>query len=211
MVTAVAVVSVSGLALPPLAAAASPAAAVRAVYRTVLAAEYFGPASAVCGNLTAAGIRAFTAAASGRSCTAAYDQLHHTLHHKQPDNDNSGYTAKAYRTTVATFMAHLKISVRGMRASRWAVTGASAPTHRRSNPEIKVERHAAGEADDVVGVAECFAVCPGEIRSASPRPAGRMRPRGNTPITAHTPLRSVRVTKHGTPTTRRSSGTSTAC
>ncbi len=95
MATAVAAVSVSVVALPPLAAAASPAAAIRAVYRTVLTAEYFGPASAVCGNLTAAGIRAFTAAAPGQSCTAAYDQLHHTLHHKQPGNDNSGYTAKA--------------------------------------------------------------------------------------------------------------------
>ena len=68
-------------------------------------------------NLTAAGIRAFTAAAPEQTCTAAYDQLHHTLHHKQPDNDNSGYTAKAYRSTVATFMANLKISVRGTRAS----------------------------------------------------------------------------------------------
>ena len=83
----------------------------------VLTTEYFGPASAVCGNLTAAGKRAFTAATSGQSCTAAYDQLHHTLHHKQPDNDNSGYTAKAYRSTVATFMANLKITVRGTRAS----------------------------------------------------------------------------------------------
>ncbi len=114
--TAVAV-AVSVLALPPLAAAASPAAAVRTVYRTVLTAEYFGPANAVCGNLTAAGIRAFTAAAPAQSCTAAYNQLHHTLHHKQPDNDNSGYTAKAYRSTVATFMANLTISVHGTRAS----------------------------------------------------------------------------------------------
>ena len=110
-------VSASVLALAPLAAAATPAAAIRAVYRTVLTAEYFGPASALCGNLTAAGTRAFTAAAPGQSCKAAYDQLHHTLHHKQPDNDNSGYTAKAYRSTVATFMANLKISVRGTRAS----------------------------------------------------------------------------------------------
>jgi hypothetical protein len=68
-------------------------------------------------NLTAAGIRAFTAAAPEQTCTAAYDQLHHTLHHKQPDSDSSGYTAKAYRSTVATFMANLKISVRGTRAS----------------------------------------------------------------------------------------------
>jgi ribulose kinase len=117
MATAVAAVWVSVLALPPLAAAASPPTAIRAVYGTVLTAEYFGPASAVCGNLTAAGMRAFTAAEPGQSCTAAYDRLHHTLHHKQPDNDNSGYTAKAYRSTVATFMAKLKISVHGMRAS----------------------------------------------------------------------------------------------
>jgi hypothetical protein len=117
MTIAVAAVLVSVLAVPPLAVAASPLAAIRAVYRTVLSAEYFGPANAVCGNLTAAGVRAFTAATPGQSCTAAYDQLHHTLHHKQPDNDNSGYTAKAYRSTVATFMANLKITVRGTRAS----------------------------------------------------------------------------------------------
>ncbi len=39
MATAVAAVSVSVLALPPLAAAASPPAAIRAVYRRVLTAE----------------------------------------------------------------------------------------------------------------------------------------------------------------------------
>jgi hypothetical protein len=116
MATAVAAVA-SVLALPPLAAATSPAAAIRVVYRTVLTAEYFGPADAVCGNLTAAGTKAFTTGLPGQSCTAAYNQLHHTLHYKQPDNDNSGYTAKAYRSTVATFMAGLKISVRGTRAS----------------------------------------------------------------------------------------------
>jgi len=117
MATAVVAVSASVLAPPPLAAAASPPAAIRAVYRTVLTAEYFGPVTAVCRNLTAAGIRAFTAASPGQSCTAAYDQLHHTLHHKQRDNDNSGYTAKAYRSTVAMFMANLTISVHGTRAS----------------------------------------------------------------------------------------------
>ena len=46
--------------------AVSPVAAIRAVYRTVLTAEYFGPASAVCRNLTAAGVRSFTAATPGK-------------------------------------------------------------------------------------------------------------------------------------------------
>jgi hypothetical protein len=109
--------TISALVMPPAATAASPTAAIRAKYRTVLTAEYFGPARAVCGNLTAAGVRSFTAAAPSESCTAAYDQLHHILHHKQPDNDNSGYTAKAYRTVVAQFMANLRISVHGTRAS----------------------------------------------------------------------------------------------
>jgi hypothetical protein len=117
MAIAVAVVSASVLAIPAVAAAASPATAIRVVYRTVLSAEYFGPADAVCGNLTAAGRRAFTAATPGQSCTTAYGQLHHTLHHKQPDNDNSGYTAKAYRGTVAMFIANLKISVHGTHAN----------------------------------------------------------------------------------------------
>ena len=126
LAAAVGGLTVSGLLLPPAATAASPAAAIRAKYRTVLTAEYFGPASAVCANLTPAGVRSFTAAAPGESCTAAYDQLHHILHHKQPDNDNSGYTAKAYRSVVATFMTNLKISVHGKRASVHGPSGLGA-------------------------------------------------------------------------------------
>ncbi len=34
---------------------------IRAVYRSVLTAEYFGPASAVCSRLTANGVNSFTA------------------------------------------------------------------------------------------------------------------------------------------------------
>ena len=117
---------VSALVVPSVAIAASPTSAIRAKYRTVLTAEYFGPASAVCRNLTAAGVRSFTAAMPGESCTAAYDQLHHILHHKQPDNDNSGYTAKAYRTVVAEFMSSLKISVHGMHASVHGPSGLGA-------------------------------------------------------------------------------------
>jgi len=108
----------SGLVVQPTAAIAAPATvAIRSVYRTVLTAEYFGPADAVCGNLTTAGVRSFTATAPRESCTAAYDQLRHVLHHKQPDNDNSGYTAKTYRTVVAAFMANLTINVHGTHAS----------------------------------------------------------------------------------------------
>ena len=126
LAAAIAALTVPALALPPTAIAASPAAAIRAKYRTVLTAEYFGPASAVCGNLTPAGVRSFTAATPGESCRAAYDQLHHILHHKQPDNDNSGYTAKAYRSVVATFMTNLKISVHGKRASVHGPSGLGA-------------------------------------------------------------------------------------
>jgi hypothetical protein len=104
----------SGLVfLPTAAMAASGTVAVSSVYRTVLTAEYFGPVNAVCGNLTAAGVRSFTTAAPTEGCKAAYDQLHHVLHRKQPDNDNSGYTAKAYRSVVAEFMANLTIHVNG--------------------------------------------------------------------------------------------------
>jgi hypothetical protein len=108
----------SGLVVQSMAAMAAPATvAIRTVYRTVLTAEYFGPTNAVCGNLTAAGIRSFTAAAPKEGCTAAYDQLHRILHHKQPDDDNSGYTAKAYRSAVSMFMANLTINVHGAHAS----------------------------------------------------------------------------------------------
>jgi|SRR5580704_12902541 hypothetical protein len=38
---------------------------IRAVYRSVLTAEYVGPASAVCSRLTASGVNSFTAGGQG--------------------------------------------------------------------------------------------------------------------------------------------------
>jgi len=68
LVAAIGGLAVFGLVLPPLPTAASLAAAIRAKYRAALTAECFGPASAVCGNLTRAGVRSFTAAAPGERC-----------------------------------------------------------------------------------------------------------------------------------------------
>jgi len=88
---------------------------IRAVYRTVLTAEYFGPASAVCLHLTAAGVMSFTA--TGGTCLHAFDQEQHVLKHKVKDDDNSGYTAAQWRTEVKFVMAHLKVSVHGSHAT----------------------------------------------------------------------------------------------
>jgi hypothetical protein len=106
---------------PAEAAADAPAPAVRAVYRKVLTAEYFGPASAVCSRLTDRGARSFTA---GReTCTRAFDQQQHVLKHKTPYDDNSGYSASGYRQVVNSFMAHLTVTITGSRATATAQSG----------------------------------------------------------------------------------------
>lgn len=107
------------LALAAAAAAQASGGAVsevRAVYRTVLRAEYFGPASAVCSNLTAAGVKSFTAGGIG-SCRQAFEQTQHLLRHKTKGVDDSGYTPRRWRRVVSTVMAHLKVRVRGTRAT----------------------------------------------------------------------------------------------
>lgn len=97
-------------------ASSSAVTRVRTVYRTVLTAEYFGPASGVCSHLTAAGIRSFTAGGAG-SCRHAFDQQQHILRHKTKGVDNSGYTAVQWRQVVNSVMGHLKVSVHGSHAT----------------------------------------------------------------------------------------------
>jgi hypothetical protein len=89
---------------------------IRAVYRTVLTAEYFGHASAECSRLTAAGVKAFTAGGGG-TCTKVFDTQQFGLKHKIKGDDNSGYTPAAWRSVVKTVMAHLKVSVHGTHAT----------------------------------------------------------------------------------------------
>jgi hypothetical protein len=91
-------------------------AQVRAVYRSVLTAEYFGPASGECSHLTAAGVRSFTAGGAG-SCRHAFDEQQHVLRHKMKGVDDSGYTAAQWRQVVNSVMGHLKVSVRGSHAT----------------------------------------------------------------------------------------------
>jgi hypothetical protein len=97
-------------------ASSRPVAQVRAVYRKVLVAEYFGPASGVCSRLAASGKRAFTAPRNS-SCAAAFKAQQRILKHKTRGIDNSGYTPREWRRTVNTVMAHLKVRVRRLRAS----------------------------------------------------------------------------------------------
>jgi hypothetical protein len=117
------VLALGGIAVcaPAEALADAPAPAVRAVYRKVLTAEYFGPASAVCSRLTATGVRSFTAGSG--TCTRAFDQQQHVLEHKTPDDDNSGYSASGYRQVVNSFMAHLTVTITGSRAIATAQSG----------------------------------------------------------------------------------------
>jgi hypothetical protein len=105
-------------AAPGGAAASSGAAAtkVRAVYRTVLEAEYFGPASTVCSRLTARAVKSYTAGGAG-TCAKAFEQQQHVLRHKTKFVENSGYTPAGWRREVNSVMAHLKVSVHGRRAT----------------------------------------------------------------------------------------------
>jgi hypothetical protein len=83
----------------------------------VLTAEYFVPASAACGHLTAEGVCSFTAENPGESCIAAFDRLRHTLTHKIEDDDDSGYSPSRNRSTVSSSLSHLHVTVRGSSAS----------------------------------------------------------------------------------------------
>jgi hypothetical protein len=90
---------------------------IKSVYRAVLSAEYFGPASAVCSNLTAKGRAQFTVASGPGGCPHAFDQLQHALTHKIPDEDDTGYTPTQWRGLVIEIVDHLKVSVRGKKAT----------------------------------------------------------------------------------------------
>ena len=109
-------VPVAAIAASPVTIAASPATQVRALYRAVLTAEYFGPASAVCSKLTPAGERSFTAGGFS-SCTAAFKAMQHTLRHRTAGVDDSGFTPGQWRAEVTTVMNHLRVTVHGTRAS----------------------------------------------------------------------------------------------
>ncbi len=105
------------------ASAASPSSArIRAVYRSVLTAEYFGPASTVCSRLTARGVHSFTAGGQG-TCRHAFDALQNVLRHKTPGVDDSGFTAPEWRTEVSDVMAHLTLSVHGVHAAAIGPSG----------------------------------------------------------------------------------------
>jgi hypothetical protein len=108
--------SVAGAHAPARAASSPAVSQIRAVYRTVLTAEYFGTASAECSRLTAAGVKSFTGGGM-TTCTKAFDAQQHGLKHKIKDDDNSGYTPSQWRSVVASVMAHLKVSVHGSHAS----------------------------------------------------------------------------------------------
>jgi hypothetical protein len=111
--------------LVPATAAATAASGdhgVRAVYRSVLTAEYFGPARAVCSRLTARGRHSFTAGGAG-TCKRAFRAQQHVLRHKTPGVDNSGFTPAQWRQVVANVMAHLTVTVHGSHASAIGPSG----------------------------------------------------------------------------------------
>jgi hypothetical protein len=95
---------------------------IRAVYRGVLTAEYFGPAGAVCSRLTAGGVNSFTADGQG-TCRHAFDALQNVLRHKTPGVDGSGFTPREWRMEVAQVMAHLKLSIHGAHATAIGPSG----------------------------------------------------------------------------------------
>jgi hypothetical protein len=67
-------------------AASGSSSQIRAVYRSVLTVEYFGPASAVCSRLTASGVNSFAAGGQGTR-RHAFDDLQNVLRHKTPGVD----------------------------------------------------------------------------------------------------------------------------
>ena len=89
---------------------------IRAVYRAVLRAEYFGPANAVCSHLTAAAVKSFTAG-HATTCQRAFHQDQRALRRKSKNVDNSGYTRAQWRAVIASVMADLKVRVHGPRAT----------------------------------------------------------------------------------------------
>ena len=95
---------------------------IRALYGSVLTAEYFGPASAVCSRLTASGVNSFTAGGQG-TCRHAFDAVQSVLRHKTPGVDDSGFTAREWRKEVAQVMAHLKLSIHGAHATAIGPSG----------------------------------------------------------------------------------------
>jgi hypothetical protein len=95
---------------------------VRAVYRSVLNAEYFGPASAVCSRLTASGLKSFTAGGQG-TCRHAFDVQQHVLRHKIRGIDDSGFTTRQWREEVSQVMRTLKLTVHGTHASAIGPSG----------------------------------------------------------------------------------------
>jgi hypothetical protein len=102
------------------ATAGTPAAGVtqiKSVYRAVLTAEYFGPASEVCSNLTARGVKYFTLGDPGHGCVYVFKQQQHALTHKIPDEDNTGYTPTQWRGLVVEILDHLKVTVHGTHAT----------------------------------------------------------------------------------------------
>lgn len=112
----------SAVAVGAAAAAGSAASQVRAVYRTVLNAEYFGPERAVCSRLTHSGLQSFTAGGAG-TCRHAFDQQQHVLRHKVRGIDDSGFTARQWRAEVNQVMKTLKLTVHGTHATAIGPSG----------------------------------------------------------------------------------------
>jgi hypothetical protein len=111
-----------GVAVVRAQAAAGPAGEVRTVYRSVLSAEYFGPASAVCGRLSARGRASFSAGGQ-RSCTQAFAAEQHVLRHPIAGVDDSGYSPAQWRQVVDRVMGRLTVTVHGSRASAIGPSG----------------------------------------------------------------------------------------
>jgi hypothetical protein len=95
---------------------------VRAVYRSVLNAEYFGPESAVCSRLTRSGLQSFTAGGAG-TCRHAFEAQQHVLRHKTIGVDDSGFTPQQWREEVNQVMETLKLTVHGTHASAIGPSG----------------------------------------------------------------------------------------
>ncbi len=132
-----------GSAVAPAAASArepttTRAATIRAVeseYRRVALAEFFGPTSAVCGQLTAAGLHDYSHGAAG--CARVFAENQRALALKLGGGSDSAAARAAWRKAVSLAVAHLAVKMVG---AREAITADHSGLFRRTHL-VKVRGH----------------------------------------------------------------------
>jgi hypothetical protein len=120
-IAAIAGGSAFGMAGAATAKSSAPAA-VKAEYRKVLSAEFFGPARAVCSQLTTEGLRAYTGGVE--TCDTVFAGNQRAIALKVGGGTAAPNAAAAWRNEVTTIMAHLNVKISGRHATASDPSGA---------------------------------------------------------------------------------------